>query len=168
MQRSQAMACPQRNGRGAELIIAYAARTIDPETEAAFERHLEMCAPCREATAAQRAVWSALDELSPLPVSSNFDAKLYQRIAEDQQRGWWQRLFRADWSWRPAMPVAAACAVLIVAFLLKNSGPSLPPQQQTQPKLQIEQVEHALDDMDMLKQVGVEALLEKATPREQI
>ena len=161
------MECPQQNNDGVELIIAYAARALDPENEVAFERHLESCASCRELAAAQRTVWSALDELSPLPVSSNFDAKLYQRIAEEQQCSWWQRLFRADWSWRPAMPVAAACAVLIVALLVRNSGPTVVPQQPVQPSLQIEQVQRALDDMDMLKQVG-EAALEKSTPQERI
>ena len=161
------MDCPQRNSDGVELIIAYGARTLDPANEAAFERHLEVCASCREMAAEQRTVWSALDELTPLPVSSNFDAKLYQRIAEEEQYTWWQRLFRANWSWRPAMPVAAACAVLIVALLVKNSGPTVVPQQSAQPNLQIEQVQRALDDMDMLKQVG-EAALEKSPPQERI
>ncbi|HEX4595709.1 MAG TPA: zf-HC2 domain-containing protein [Bryobacteraceae bacterium] len=160
--------CPQENG-DAELIIAYAARTLTPEEEAAFERHLESCASCRVLVVRQRAVWSALDELNPLPVSDNFNAKLYQRIAEEQQAGWWRRLIQADWSWRPAMRAAAACAILIVAFLVKDSGPLVaPPQQPAQPKLQIEQVESALDDMDMLKQVGGESTLEKSTPRERI
>jgi negative regulator of sigma E activity len=118
--------------------------------------------------AAQRAVWAALDELTPVPVSTNFDSKLYQRIAEEQRLAWWQRVLRADWSWRPAMPVAAACVVLLVAFLVKNAGPSIALQQPAQPQLQIEQVERALDDMDMLKQAGVEFALEKNTPREQI
>jgi len=66
------------------------------------------------------------------------------------------------------MPVAAACAVLIVAFLVKNAGLSSGAQQPGQPQLQIEQVERALDDMDMLKQAGVEFVLEKPTSREQI
>jgi anti-sigma factor RsiW len=162
------MECPNKKGNDIELIVAYAAGTLDPANETEFERHLESCASCRELAAAQRAVWSALDALPPLPVSSNFDARLYQRIAEEQHSPWWQRLFRADWSWRPAMPVAAACAVLVFAFLVKNSGPSITPQQQVQPQLQIEQVERALDDMDMLKQAGVEFALEKNTPREQI
>jgi anti-sigma factor RsiW len=161
------MDCPQQNSDGVELIIAYAARTLDPENEAAFERHLEVCASCREMAAEQRTVWSALDELTPLPVSSNFDARLYQRIAEEEQYTWWQRLFRANWSWRPAMPAAAACAVLIVALLVKNSGPTVVPQQPAQPNPQIEQVQRALDDMDMLKQVG-EAALEKSSPQERI
>jgi len=168
MERSQEMTCPQNTGDAAEWIVAYAARTLDSGKEAAFERHLESCASCREMAAAQRAVWSALDALPPLPVSSNFDSKLYQRIAEEQRLAWWQRFSQAHWSWRPAMPVAAACAVLIVAFLVKNAGPSNTPQQQPQPQLQIDQVERALDDMDMLKQAGVEFALEKNTPREQI
>ena len=161
------MDCPQQDSDGIELIIAYAARTLDPANETAFERHMEVCASCREMAAEQRTVWSALDELTPLPVSSNFDARLYQRIAEEEQYTWWQRLFRANWSWRPAMPAAAACAVLIVALLVKNSGPTVVPQQPAQPNPQIEQVQRALDDMDMLKQVG-EAALEKSSPQERI
>jgi hypothetical protein len=161
------MECPQKNSDAAEWIIAYAARTLDANDEAQFEYHLESCPSCREKAAAQRAVWLALDELTPLAVSPNFDIALYQRIA-GEQASWWRRLLRTDWSWRPAMPVAAVCAALVVAFLIKNSGPSVTPQQQTQPKLQVEQVERALDDMDILKQVGVETAPEKATPREQI
>jgi anti-sigma-K factor RskA len=168
MERSGEITCPQKSGNGAEWIVAYAARTLDSGNEAAFERHLEACARCREMAAAQRAVWSALDAFPPLAVSSNFDARLYQRIAEEHPSAWWRRLFQADWSWRPAMPVAAACAVLVVAFLVKNSGSSITPQQPTQPQLQIEQVERALDDMDMLKQAGVDFGLEKNTPRERI
>jgi anti-sigma factor RsiW len=167
------MECPNKKGNDIELIVAYAAGTLDPANEAEFECHLESCASCAELAAAQRAVWSALDELTPLPVSANFDSKLYQRIAEEQRSAWWQRgrlrcFSRANWSWRPAMPVAAACAVLVVAFLMKNAGPSITLQQQAQPQLQIEQVERALDDMDMLKQAGVEFALEKNPPREQI
>jgi anti-sigma factor RsiW len=110
------MECPQENGDGAELIIAYVARRLDSDHLASFERHLKECGCCRKTAAEQRIVWSALDELIPLPVSSNFDAKLYQRIAREErhERKW---LFRASWSW----PLAATCAILVVALLLKNS-----------------------------------------------
>ncbi|HTA69570.1 MAG TPA: zf-HC2 domain-containing protein [Bryobacteraceae bacterium] len=168
MEPSQEITCPQKSDDGAGWIVAYVARTLDSGSEAAFERHLESCASCREMVAAQRAVWSALEALPAHPVSSNFDSRLYQRIAEEEQSAWWRRLFQAGWSWRPAMPVAAACAVLAVAFLVKNSGPSILPQQQVQPQLQIEQVERALDDMDMLKQAGVEFALDKNTPQERM
>jgi anti-sigma factor RsiW len=160
------MGCPSAEGDGGELIVAYGARRLAPEKEAELERHLETCAECRELAAAQRAVWSALDEWPPVAVSSNFDERLYQRLAAEQQKAWWRRLAPANWSWRPAMPVALACAALIAAFLLKS--PLLRPAEQLQnePKLQIEQVEHALDDMDMLKQLNVESAADKAHPEQ--
>lgn len=162
------MECPQKTGDGVELIIAYAARTLDSQTELVFEQHLQSCASCQKVAAAQRTVWSALDELKPLPVSSNFDEKLYQRIAQENQAGWWQRLLQVNWSWRPAIPVAVACAILITAFMVKNFGSGSAAQTTVQPKVQIEQVERALDDMDMLKQVGVEPVLDTSAPRERI
>ena len=166
------MECP-KNGDSAELIIAYTAGTLDAGTAAVFERHLESCASCRQMALEQRVVWSALDEFPPVQVSNTFDAKLYKRIAAEQQsavwlRDWPQRWLRAERPWRPAMPVAAVCVMLIVAFFVKNSGTVSAPPEQTQPKLQIEQVERALDDMEMLKQAGVEFTLEKTAPREQI
>ena len=161
--------CSLDNGNSAELIVAYGARTLTPEAEAAFERHMSMCANCRELAAAQREIWSAMDAWTPEPISQNFDAKLYQRIATEEQGTWWRQVLRANWSWRPAMPVAAACAVLVAAFLLRAPAPPTAiPQSQNQPKLEIEQVQHALDDIEMLKKLGVESPSDKAGSSEQI
>ena len=152
--------CPIQDGSAAELMVAYGARALDPNTELAFERHMAKCSNCRELAAAQRELWHALDYWTPIPVSPDFDEKLFRRIAEEEQRAWWQRLWAANWSWRPAMPVAAACAVLAVFFLLKNTSPAAAPVSPAQPNIQIEQVEHALDDIDLLTNLGV------ATPTE--
>ncbi|HEV2689786.1 MAG TPA: zf-HC2 domain-containing protein [Bryobacteraceae bacterium] len=161
--------CPLENGNSAELIVAYGARTLAPETEAAFERHMSACAKCRELAAAQREIWSVMDAWTPQPISQNFDQKLYQRIATEEQGAWWRRALRANWSWRPAMSVAAACAVLLAAFLLRSPAPpAATPQPQNQPKLEIEQVQHALDDIEMLKKLGVESPSDKAGSSEQI
>jgi len=149
--------CPFENGNGAEVVLAYGARTLAPDESAAFERHMLACARCRELAAAQRSVWSALDAWTPEPISSNFDEKLYQRILEEEHSPWWRRLLRANWSLRPAMPVAAACGVLIAAFLLRSPEPTLAPPSGSQPKVRIEQLERALDDIDMLKQLAVES-----------
>jgi hypothetical protein len=64
--------------------------------------------------------------------------------------------------------VGVACAALIAAFLLKN--PALRTETQSEPRtrLQIEQVEHALDDMEMLTQLGLESAPDKAQPSEKI
>ena len=161
--------CSLDNANSAELIVAYGARTLDPEAEAAFERHMAACAQCRELATAQREVWSAMDAWKPAAISEDFDQKLYQRIATEEQGTWWQRALRVNWSWRPAMPVAAACAVLAAAFLLRSPAP--PPaahQSHNQPSLQIEQVQHALDDIEMLKKLGVEVPAEQAGASEKI
>ncbi len=162
------MQCPLKTGEANKLIVAYVAGTLELEAAAKLERHLPECAACREATAQQRAVWSALDELEAAPVSANFDAQLYERIAQDAQTPWWRRFSAGEWSWRPAFPMAAACAILFVAFVVKDRPRSVAPQPQPQIKVQIEQVESALDDMDLLRQVGVETGLEKTTPPEKI
>ena len=127
---------------------------MTPEAESEFVRHMSGCALCLELAEQQRSLWQALDQLQPLPISADFDRRLYARIAQDQPRGF----FSWNWSWRPAMPVAAACTALIAAFLIR--GPIL--DQQRTPAVQhgnvdIEQVERALDDIDMLKQLGVGA-----------
>jgi len=150
------MGCSLKRGVAQELIVAYAARTLDPDVEAEFERHWETCAGCREAAAQQRAVWTLLEEWQPLPVSSDFDRKLADRIAHSEATHPIGRLF-ASWSWRPLIPISAACAVLVFAFWLKDDDSTGAPAPANQPTVEIEQrVEHALDDMDMLKQIGVD------------
>jgi Putative zinc-finger len=160
------MNCPPKTGEGAEVFIAYTARTLPAETEEALQQHLKECADCRRTAQAQCAVWSALDAWSPAAVSSNFDEKLYARIAAEAQKPWWRRVLSGnldrglsmDWSWKPAMPVAAACAALLAAFVLQSPVPEHQAQVGVQPKVDIEQVERALDDIDMLKQLGLAAV----------
>ncbi|HLJ50265.1 MAG TPA: zf-HC2 domain-containing protein [Bryobacteraceae bacterium] len=158
------MQCPKENGNAAELMIAYVAEALEPATQIALERHITQCADCREMAAQQKAVWDALEDWKPAPISSDFDEKLYQRIAQDEQRGWWRRLTGANWSWafRPAMPVAAACAALIVAFLIRGPLSEYDSTPQVQPQVSIEQVERALDDVDLLKQLTPSAPVEES------
>jgi len=148
--------CPIESKGGAELIVAYGAGTLAPQARFTLERHMEVCAKCREIAEAQRDVWLALDSWSPVPVSSGFNETLYHRIAAEPGKKWWQRPLQVQWSWRPAMSVAVACAALIAVFLLKGPTQRQTPSQPTQPP-PIEQVERALDDMDMLNQLGVTA-----------
>lgn len=159
------MECPLASGKGAELTVGYVARTLDPETEVAYRRHASGCAGCREAIAAQQAVWSALDAWPEVPISPNFDERLYRRIAKEDG---WATLLRLRWSWRPAIPVTAACIALVCALMsnYRTPKPSLPLN--VSPSLPIEQVEHALDDMDLLKPLGVEAPSRKLHPSQKI
>ncbi len=149
------MQCPKENGNAAELMIAYVAEALEPATQIALERHIAVCADCRDMAARQKTVWDALDHWKPAPISPDFDEKLYHRIAQEEQQGWWRCLASANWSWalRPAMPVAAACAALIVAFLIRGPLSDRDAAPQVQPQVSIEQVERALDDVDLLKQL---------------
>jgi hypothetical protein len=160
------MGCPIEDDEGDELILAYGANTLTPQQHIDLERHLGICASCRERAEAQRVVWTALDSWPPTVVSPDFDDRLFRRIANEQPSAWWRQLSPANW--RSTLPVAVACAALIAAFLMKNPAlrPEIPAHQQ--PQLQIEQVEHALDDMEMLKQLSIESTPNKANPSEKI
>jgi anti-sigma factor RsiW len=161
------MGCPVEDD-GDELIIAYGARTLDPEQQLELERHLNICARCRELAEAQRAVWSALEAWPTAVVSENFDERLYRRIALEPQNSGWRNWFPTSWSMRPVLPVGVACAALVGAFLVKDPALRPLPQASIQPKPAIEKVEQALDDMEMLTQLGVESAAEKAAASEKI
>ena len=66
----------------------------------------------------------------------------------------WQRLFawRPHVAARPAFALAAACATVFCAFLLK--GPEVVTPQVTFDTNDIDQAERVIDDMEMLKQLG--------------
>jgi len=141
------MECPHGSEEGARLAVSFIAGQLDTRTSASFERHSEVCPKCRALVAEQQALWSALDEWQLEAVSDNFDTRLFERVAAQGHSPWRLRL-----DWRSALPAAAACAVLTAAFLVKQPTITLP-----QPRVQIEQVERALDDMDMLSQLHVES-----------
>jgi len=148
------MRCPLGRDKSRELAVSYTARTLDSRARADFQRHLESCVACAEAVAAQQAVWNALDEWRDVAVSSDFDHTLRIRIAREEQAesGWRRSLLR---SWRPAVPVVAAGILLSVAVWLNR-----PREVQTAPSpahqvsVQMEKLEHALDDMDLLGQLN--------------
>jgi len=144
------MKCALECDVSAELVIGYGAGTLDPDRATAFERHMEYCVACCDAVAAQKTLWAALDAAlddagqSALPVWADFDRRLFQRIQRDENRNWWK--------WHALVPATAVCAALAAMLPLRTPDPA--PLPQVQPALQIEQVEHALDDMDMLNQLG--------------
>jgi len=153
------MQCPRENGSSAELMMAYTAGALEPSAQIELERHMVACEDCRKMAAQQKAVWDALDAWRPAAIPADFNDKLYQRIAEEAAVAWWQRPLRFNWAWglRQALPVAAACAAIMVAFLVKEPLPAHLSPVPAEQKVSIEQVERALDDMDMLKQMSLTA-----------
>ncbi len=160
------MDCPAHDSGKSGIFVSYAAGTLSGVELEALERHLEVCAECRREAAAQREVWAALDVWTPAPVPPDFDSRLYERIAAEGSRRWWHFALRPEFSFRfrAAAPVAAACLTLLVALLLRApQAPrpaALPPAAavSTAPvKIDADQVERSLDDIEMLKQMGFAA-----------
>jgi anti-sigma factor RsiW len=148
------MKCPietRENG----WLLDYAAGKLNAVTRAQIEEHMEACPACRNFARAQQAVWQALEAWEPAPVLMDFDRRLYQRI--EQQASWWARLTRPlNPLFRHAVPIAAAAGVVFMAGLLMNrpvAKPAAPAQESAQVEtLAPDQVEHALDDMEMLRE----------------
>jgi len=149
------MKCPIETRDNAEVLLDYCARKLDPDRAATLERHIRICPACREFADSQRAVWNALDAWEALPVSPDFDRRLYARI--EREVSWWDRLLRP---FRPllvrqGLPVAAgACLAIMAGILLDRSG-DVPVGAEAQ-SVQVEavpadQLENALDDMELLR-----------------
>jgi anti-sigma factor RsiW len=150
------MKCLIDNRESGELLLAYCARKLDAENAALVERHIGICPACREFANSQRALWEALDTWEAAPVSPDFDRRLYQRI--EKEVSWWSLLMRP---FRPilvrqGLPVAAVALMAVMAgallqrpVLRQQPVKPQPESAQLEP-VQPEQVEHALEAMQML------------------
>ena len=160
------MNCPLHVKEGAEILLDYCSQRMDPDRAAEFRLHVADCGDCRQVVEAQEAVWSALDSYEAVPVSRNFDRKLWARIDSEEAQPWWDRALNRviggpaiGWSnyllsWKPMLVGATACAALAAVMVV--SMPSHHPVDPAADQKQLmERVESALDDVDMLNQVGV-------------
>src|SRR5574337_1028204 len=85
--------CPLLSGEeNAGLLLDYCNRKLAPELASVFERHMEHCPACRAFAESQMAVWSALDDFEAMPISEDFDQRLFARLEAEQQAPWWSRL----------------------------------------------------------------------------
>jgi len=146
------MNCPMEAREGSEILLDYTAGKLEPHAAAGIEAHLENCAACRTFARNQRLVWNALDSWEGEPVSADFDRKLFAKI-EQTHVSWWARLTGP--LMHHAVPVAAAAAVMVLAGLMLQRPavqPVTPQQESAQVEtLAPEQVQTALDDMEMLR-----------------
>lgn len=164
------MNCPLQNNEGAELILDYCAQKLAPDAVISLERHIAQCDDCARVVEAQRSVWEALDSYETLPaISEDFDEKLWARIEQAEGRSWWRKLLDGPalgwgsiFSWKPAMVTASACAaVLAVMVVVQQPSGTIVDKSPVVEKAMIErgvdldQVEGSIEDLDMLKQLGV-------------
>jgi hypothetical protein len=152
------MKCPIETKENAELLLSYSARRLNPESTAILEAHMELCPACREFRDGQRALWEALDQWEARPISPDFNRRLYRKIEEQEQLGWWARIFGSarPMFLRPALPLAAAaCLVLVAGFIIDNPGRVAAPVAENPQVREVEQVERTLEDLEMLQQFNL-------------
>ena len=154
------MKCPSESKEHTELLLARCAGKLDPETTMQLDRHLSACPACREFQTRQQAVWQALDAWEVQPVSADFDRRLYRRIEEQAQSSWWSRWMRPSFPsglWSRGVPLAATAGLLLLAgMILERPGKVVAPEDLAGVRVesvQPDQVERALDDMEMLRQI---------------
>ena len=147
------MNCPLEAGNEG-VLLDYAAGKLKADARAQMDRHMESCLACSQFAGAQRTVWQALENWEPAEVSMDFDRRLYARIEQDVS--WWTRLMRPlNPLFRHSVPIAATAGVIVMAGLLLNrpaAVPVAPPESAQVESLQADQLQSALDDMEMLRQ----------------
>lgn len=148
--RDLMMTCLRENPKGADLLIGYLEGSLSAEDRLALEQHAAACAECRGLLAVQQTLEDEVPEVSP-----DFDARLYARIQrESRSSAWRPRL------WRPLVSLAAAAAIVAVLWVRapEKQAPRDDPKQASAGHAEIEQLEQALDDLELLMPMREEAL----------
>jgi anti-sigma factor RsiW len=148
------MDCPVKTQQNREWLLDYSAGRLDRQHAVMVERHVEACPDCARFVDEQRRVWEALGQWEPQEISADFNRRLYQKIDQAKPASWLQLL------WRPLVPVAAAC-LLLVAGVALHTPTATPRVESVEP----EQVERTLDDLQMLRELALTPPKETNTSR---
>ncbi len=153
------MSCSIENRE--EKLLDYVSGSLGTQEATRLEKHLQTCSACSEFVQGQKSVWEALDLFEPASVSANFDRRLYERIAHTP---WWDRVaaaisapFRGPMLIRQGLPLAAAAVLLTAAVVVWDRPTPAPVREQPglsaeMETLQPDQIQRALDDMEMLRE----------------
>jgi anti-sigma factor RsiW len=162
------MNCPIKTRQDTEWLLDYSAGRLDRERAALMERHLETCRVCARFVEAQSVVWNALSRWEARELSPDFDRRLYRKIEQAKPASWLDRLFAPlQPLWRPVVPVAAACLLIVAGVALHTPQAVMHPRnsQARVESIEPEQVERTLDDMQMLRELAPAPRQEANTPK---
>ncbi len=155
------MNCPLRSEETTDVLLDYAAGRLDTARAAMLEQHLESCSGCAAFRMEQSALWDALSQWEPEPVSIAFNRTLWQKIGAAAAAPWHRRFADAIrfGAWKPAFPLLAAVMLIAVGFVYDHPGSGNSSSSQsvsaTLPGVSIsdaDQVEKTLDDIQLLRQ----------------
>lgn len=163
------MLCPMQNGEGGDYLLDYSAGRLDATRKSVVEHHLQVCADCAAFVESQRALWTALDDWEQIDISPDFNRRLYRQIDFEElnhsplaKAVSWARSRWTPLTWKQGVSAAAVCAALLVALLIEvpRSARKEPAPDGIRPraeKVDLEQVETALEDLEMLSQFKLQA-----------
>ena len=146
--------------RQMDTVLDYAAGRLNAMNAARFEEHMAKCPECAAFSREQVEVWDALDVWEPVPVSLDFNRRLWQRIDAVEREPWYRRLVEVlrTASWTPAIPLTAAVLVIAAGFVFDHPAmrntPAPPPASRG---VNVEQVQQTLDDIQLLHQFDATA-----------
>jgi anti-sigma factor RsiW len=147
--------CPLQADDSGAILLDFAAGRLQGAAAALIEQHLAVCDSCREFVQAQKTIWAALDAWDAVEASPGFDARLLARL-QDERRPWWRCLTPASTSgWRTAASVALAGVLIVAALFIRKPEPAVLLHDQAALEAEVEQIDQALSDLDMLKQLGI-------------
>jgi anti-sigma factor RsiW len=130
------------NENSADQLLAYFDGTLPESERRALDAHAARCTECR----ALLSVHAQLDAFTAPEVSSDFDAKLYARIAADAAKPWWHIS-----NWKLVVPISAVAAMLAIGvFVAQRPAVVNDSPNQDKAEIQIPQLEQALDDLELL------------------
>lgn len=149
-----------------DRILGSTGPPLSDADQAEFDRWIEDDAELRTMHEQQQMLSEAMDLWQVDDPSDTFDEAVFARINEaaDEQPAWWRRFFFA--SWKPAFAASFAAVALLVGVTLFDYD-AMPSASQVAVKAApdaeyYEDIERALDDMDML--VDFDAFPESASP----
>jgi anti-sigma factor RsiW len=146
------MKCPLSREDTADVLLDYSAGRLDKARASLLARHMETCDACAAFGLEQGALWSALDEWEPEPVSMDFNRRMWQKIDLLDASPWYRRLVDSLrlGTWKPGLALAAAVVLVATAFVMDHSGTVA--QTHDVSITEVDQVEKTLDDVQLLKQ----------------
>lgn len=156
-----------------DMLLDYIAGRLDRAQVSLFEAHAEHCARCAAMRMSQAAVWQSLDEWKPAPVSAGFNRELWRRIdADARQSSWTQELAAALQFnfWKRLAPLAVAVALIVTGFVFDHAGKQAGTVQANSPASivvtasEADQLDRALDDIQLLHEVDASAGADSAKP----
>jgi hypothetical protein len=157
-----------------DVLLDYAAGRLDPTRTRWFELHADRCPDCASLRAAQSAVWLALDEWKPAPVSLGFNRELWRIIDADARKSKWASAWGAAMQlslWKRVAPLALGMVVVVTAFVWDHSASQAgkTPANTNAPIVvtssDADQLDRALDDIQLLDSVDAAAAQAKPDAR---